>query len=76
MFEYLVPKWWNYWEGLRGVALLEGVCFWRRTLRFQKAGDTIVPTFCILIMDQDVSTRLLLSPCLCSSIMVSNPLKS
>jgi hypothetical protein len=55
MLEWFVTMQWQYFkrlEGLRGVALLEEVCHWGWTLRFQN--PMLNPESLPLPMDQDV----------------------
>lgn len=61
----------NVWTGL-----LEEVCHSGRALRFPETCTMpSVPPLCLLFEEQDVSSQLFLSPCLCSVIMDANPLQ-
>lgn len=75
MFEYLNPVSRTVWEGLGGMALLEGGV--SLGAGFELSKDLNHPVFCLcrLLVAQDVSSQLFLHPGLCSIIMDSDPLK-
>lgn len=75
--EYLFPNWWNIWEGLGEVALLEKMCHLRtgsdisKDLSHSQSPPLSLPLICVS------RCKLLADPaaCLCLVIMDANPLK-
>ena len=55
------------WKELGGAVLLEEVCHWGWTLRFQKLTPFPVSCLCLMFIDQDVSSQLLLQCHVCLS---------
>lgn len=71
------------WEGLGGIALLDDVCHWVQTLRFQKPKPFPFKSLSAWwLLSQDVNSQLLLQCRAClraavvsAMIINSNPLK-
>jgi hypothetical protein len=61
------------WEGLRGVALLEEVCYWRWVLRFQKLMPFLVSSLCFMLANKDINSHLMLQShaCLTSAMLLA-----
>lgn len=75
MFEYLVTVDGVVLDRFGDMNLLEEVCHQWLVLQFQKTHAISSVSFYLLLLDDDVSSQLVLSPCICSAVMASNPLK-
>jgi hypothetical protein len=60
ILEYLIPNWLDYLKRIRGgVAVLEEVCHWGKSLRFWNATPFSVSSV-TLVLNQDTCSQLLL----------------
>lgn len=55
-----VNVWFHWWNCFGGVALLEDACCWEWTFRFQNPTPPIVYSLCLVLVDSDASSQLLL----------------